>query len=61
MKLIAPQQDRLMVSDPGSLQYILNSPHFEYGTALENATQILLRKEGLVAAKGMLSHMHLCM
>ncbi|KAJ7860042.1 cytochrome P450 [Mycena leptocephala] len=48
-------QDRLMVSDPGSLQYILNSPHFEYGTALENATQILLRKEGLVAAKAQTS------
>ncbi|KAJ7856433.1 cytochrome P450, partial [Mycena leptocephala] len=44
-------QDRLMVSDPGSLQYILNSPHFEYGPAVENAVRILHRKESIAAAK----------
>ncbi|KAJ7889406.1 hypothetical protein B0H13DRAFT_1888032 [Mycena leptocephala] len=40
-----------MVSDAGSLQYILNSPHFEYGPAVENAVRILHRKESIAAAK----------
>jgi hypothetical protein len=50
-----------MVSDPGSLQYILNNPHFEYGPALEKAVQMLHRKESVVAAKGLLSYTPLYM
>ncbi|KAF7334434.1 Cytochrome P450 [Mycena venus] len=34
-------QDRLMISDPVSLQYILNSPHFKFGPSTENAIRLL--------------------
>ncbi|KAF7336316.1 Cytochrome P450 [Mycena venus] len=34
-------QDKLMISDPVSLQYILNSPHFKFGPTSENAIHLL--------------------
>lgn len=34
-------QDRLMISDPVSLQYILNSPHFGFGPNSENSIHLL--------------------
>jgi hypothetical protein len=47
-----------MVSDPGSLKYILNSPHFEYGPALANIVPILHGEKSVAAAKGKLSYTH---
>ncbi|KAJ7928375.1 cytochrome P450 [Mycena leptocephala] len=44
-------QDRLMVSDAVSLQYVLNSPDFWYGAALENAVYFLTGKQSLMGAK----------
>ncbi|KAF7356161.1 Cytochrome P450 [Mycena venus] len=34
-------QDKLMISDPVSLQYILNSRHFKFGPSMENAIHLL--------------------
>ncbi|KAJ7934335.1 cytochrome P450 [Mycena leptocephala] len=40
-------EDRLMVSDPVSLQYILNSPHFAFGPNLENLVHLLHGKKSI--------------
>ncbi|KAJ7927011.1 cytochrome P450, partial [Mycena leptocephala] len=43
-------QDRLMVSDPVSLQYILNSPHFTFGPTLEDIIYLSLGKRNVMLA-----------
>ncbi|KAF8187837.1 cytochrome P450 [Mycena galopus ATCC 62051] len=43
-------QDRLMVSDPTAMQYILNSPHFKFGPGLENAAELLYGKGSVMCA-----------
>ncbi|KAJ7893044.1 cytochrome P450 [Mycena leptocephala] len=43
-------QDRLMVSDSVSLQYILNSPDFTFGPTLENALYFLFGMKSLMGA-----------
>ncbi|KAJ7200096.1 cytochrome P450 [Mycena pura] len=45
-------EDRLMISDLQALQYIFNSPHFGRGPAPENAMNLLLDKNAVVAVKG---------
>ncbi|KAJ7841217.1 cytochrome P450 [Mycena olivaceomarginata] len=45
-------QDRLLLSDPAALQYVLNSPIFEHGPTLENAASVLFEKECVMLAKG---------
>ncbi|KAF7336142.1 Cytochrome P450 [Mycena venus] len=45
-------QNRLMVSDPLALQYILNSPHFGHGPNLENAINLMFDQNAIMAAKG---------
>ncbi|KAJ7793050.1 cytochrome P450 [Mycena olivaceomarginata] len=45
-------QDRLLLSDPTALQYVLNSPIFEHGPTLENAASVLFEKECVMLAKG---------
>ncbi|KAF7356164.1 Cytochrome P450 [Mycena venus] len=44
-------QDRLMISDPVSLQYILNSPHFKFGPTLENAIHLLYGIDSIIGVK----------
>ncbi|KAJ7764211.1 cytochrome P450 [Mycena metata] len=46
--LIPPQQDRLMVSDPAALHYIVNSSHFKIAPALENQMYLLYGRKSLV-------------
>jgi hypothetical protein len=46
------QEDRLMVSDPVSLQYILNSPHFTFGPNLENTVHLLNGKKSIMGVNG---------
>ncbi|KAJ7627967.1 cytochrome P450, partial [Mycena polygramma] len=45
-------QERLMVSDPVALQYILNSPHFEHGPTIENAMHLMFEENAVMATKG---------
>ncbi|KAJ6554167.1 cytochrome P450 [Mycena capillaripes] len=45
-------QDRLMVSDPGALQYILNSPIFCKAPVLEGLTHLLFGGKSVIAARG---------
>ncbi|KAJ6562234.1 cytochrome P450 [Mycena capillaripes] len=45
-------QDRLIISDPLALQYILNSAHFGHGPTLENAVHLLFDENCLMAATG---------
>ncbi|KAJ7116392.1 cytochrome P450 [Mycena epipterygia] len=44
-------QERLMISDPVSLQYILNSPHFAFGPLMENLVHLLHGKESIMGVK----------
>ncbi|KAF7356162.1 Cytochrome P450 [Mycena venus] len=41
-------QDKLMISDPVSLQYILNSPHFKFGPTVENAIHVLYGTDSIM-------------
>jgi hypothetical protein len=50
--LIGPKQNRLMISDPLALQYILNSPQFGHGPNAENVMDLILDRNAVVAAKG---------
>jgi hypothetical protein len=50
--LIGQKENRLMISDPRALQYILNSPHFGHGPTLENALNLLYGQNAVTAAKG---------
>ncbi|KAJ7445501.1 cytochrome P450 [Mycena galericulata] len=45
-------QDRLMVSDPLALQYILNSAHFDHAPVMKNLFNILYGKTSVVALEG---------
>ncbi|KAJ6481549.1 cytochrome P450 [Mycena vitilis] len=45
-------QERLMVSDPIALQFILNSPHFEHGPTIENAMHLMFEENAVMATKG---------
>ncbi|KAF7336154.1 Cytochrome P450 [Mycena venus] len=45
-------QNRLMISDPLALQYILNSPHFGHGPTFENSMSLMLDENAVIAAKG---------
>ncbi|KAJ6571211.1 cytochrome P450, partial [Mycena capillaripes] len=45
-------QDRLMVSDPGALQYILNSPIFWRAPIFEGTVNLLLGGKSVIAARG---------
>ncbi|KAJ7321540.1 cytochrome P450 [Mycena albidolilacea] len=45
-------QNRLMISDPSALQYILNTPHFEHGPALTNVMNLMLDQNAVMAVKG---------
>ncbi|KAJ7666358.1 cytochrome P450 [Mycena rosella] len=51
-------QDRLMVSDPAALQYILNSPQFEHEPMLDNKVHLMFGEGSVSAAKGT-THRHL--
>ncbi|KAJ7897582.1 cytochrome P450 [Mycena olivaceomarginata] len=42
-------QDRLMISDPVALQYILNSPQFKFGPILENAAHLVYGKGNITS------------
>ncbi|KAJ7843790.1 hypothetical protein B0H14DRAFT_3868495 [Mycena olivaceomarginata] len=42
-------QDRLMISDPVALQYILNSPQFKLGPGLENLVHLLYPKGSIMS------------
>ncbi|KAJ7790713.1 cytochrome P450 [Mycena olivaceomarginata] len=42
-------QDRLMISDPVALQYILNSPQFKFGPILENAGYLVYGKGNITS------------
>ncbi|KAF7378349.1 Cytochrome P450 [Mycena sanguinolenta] len=44
--------NRLMISDPLGMQYILNSPHFGRGPALQNVMELMLDQKAIVAAQG---------
>ncbi|KAF8214803.1 cytochrome P450 [Mycena galopus ATCC 62051] len=44
-------QERLMTSDPVSLQYILNSPHFAFGPLMEKLVHLLHGKESIMGVK----------
>ncbi|KAJ6548578.1 cytochrome P450, partial [Mycena capillaripes] len=44
-------QDRLMVSDAGALQYILNSPHFALSYTLQNMVGLLFGHQSLEAIR----------
>lgn len=41
-----------MISDPVSLQYILNSQHFAFGPNLENLVHLLQGKKSIMAVNG---------
>ncbi|KAF7356160.1 Cytochrome P450 [Mycena venus] len=41
-------QDKLMISDPVSLQYILNSPHFKFGPTMENGIHLLFGIDSII-------------
>ncbi|KAF7356001.1 Cytochrome P450 [Mycena venus] len=43
-------QDRLMISDPVSLQYILNSPHLKFGPTVENAIHFVYGDDSVIGA-----------
>ncbi|KAF8209204.1 cytochrome P450 [Mycena galopus ATCC 62051] len=45
-------QDRLVVSDPQALQFVLNSPHFEHGPSLSNATELLFEQNCVMVVRG---------
>ncbi|KAJ7097407.1 cytochrome P450 [Mycena epipterygia] len=45
-------QDRLMVSDPISLQYIVNSPYFELAPLLENMMNLVYGRKCVLGLKG---------
>ncbi|KAJ7158005.1 cytochrome P450 [Mycena crocata] len=45
-------QDRLMISDPLALQYILHSPKFQHGPLLEKMVDLLFGKESVVGVNG---------
>ncbi|KAJ7260302.1 cytochrome P450 [Mycena haematopus] len=45
-------QNRLMISDPLALQYIMNSPHFGHGATSENIIDLIFDPNTVVAAKG---------
>ncbi|KAJ7633945.1 cytochrome P450 [Mycena rosella] len=45
-------QNRLMISDPLALQYILNSSHFGHGPTSENVMDLILDRNAIVASKG---------
>ncbi|KAJ6536451.1 cytochrome P450 [Mycena vulgaris] len=44
-------QDRLMVSDPATLQYILNSQQFEHSPMLDNKVHLMFGERSVSAAK----------
>jgi cytochrome P450 len=46
-----------MISDPVSLQYILNSPHFVFGPLMENLVHLLHGKESIMGVKGIGYHL----
>ncbi|KAF8214337.1 cytochrome P450 [Mycena galopus ATCC 62051] len=45
-------QNRLMISDPLALQYILNSPHFAHGATAQNIMNLIFDPNAIVSAKG---------
>ncbi|KAJ7886866.1 cytochrome P450 [Mycena olivaceomarginata] len=45
-------QDRLMISDPLALQYMVNSPHFAHGPILENGMNLMFDENCVMAVKG---------
>ncbi|KAJ7904207.1 cytochrome P450 [Mycena leptocephala] len=45
-------QDRLMISDPLALQYMVNSPHFDHGPILENGINLMFDENCVLAMKG---------
>ncbi|KAJ6528093.1 cytochrome P450 [Mycena capillaripes] len=45
-------QDRLMVSDAGALQYILNSPHFALSVTLQNMVGLVFGHQSLMGIRG---------
>ncbi|KAJ7688533.1 hypothetical protein B0H14DRAFT_2653191 [Mycena olivaceomarginata] len=53
--LILSQQDRLMISDPVALQYILNSPQFKFGPGMANSVHLLYGK-GSIACTNKQAH-----
>jgi hypothetical protein len=53
--LIDSQQDRLMISDPLALQYMVNSPHFDHGPILENGINLMFDENCVLAMKGAVS------
>jgi hypothetical protein len=46
------QQDRLMVADPVSLQFIVNSPHFGVGPTLKIFLYLLFGEKSVVGSTG---------
>ncbi|KAJ7660096.1 hypothetical protein DFH06DRAFT_1193763 [Mycena polygramma] len=45
-------QDRLMVSDPAALQYLLNSPHIAISPVLKNMVGLVLGEKSLMGISG---------
>ncbi|KAJ7704001.1 cytochrome P450 [Mycena rosella] len=45
-------EDRLMVSDPVALQYLINSPSFSHGPVPENVVNLLFGKKSVLGLKG---------
>ncbi|KAJ7685910.1 cytochrome P450 [Mycena rosella] len=45
-------EDRLMVSDPVALQYLINSPSFAHGPVPENVVNLLFGKKSVLGLKG---------
>ncbi|KAJ7182402.1 cytochrome P450 [Mycena crocata] len=50
--LTSLQKDRLMVSDPAALQYILNSPHFDRSAIQHNYGTIIFGKKSIFEVDG---------
>ncbi|KAJ7480993.1 cytochrome P450 [Mycena latifolia] len=44
-------QDRLMVADPGGLQYLINSPHFVHAPVPENVVNMLFGEKSVLGVR----------
>jgi hypothetical protein len=51
--IVIPQQDRLIVSDPTALQYILNSPDFFLGPTLGAVVNLMFGESSVICARCM--------
>ncbi|KAJ7020448.1 cytochrome P450 [Mycena alexandri] len=49
--IVIPQQDRLIVSDPTALQYILNSPNFFLGPTLDAVVNLMFGARSVICAR----------